>query len=354
MHGSASRSPGASPAEILFAGHHDGGSGIASHRPGDRPALTTPVRRRREARSLRRGAQSGATRRDPRVLRNAARGLGRARRRLEDADLGQRVGQALLGRGEVAALGKRRRDACRAGCCTPTDFDPRRGRVPDGRRRPRRPLGRRRRGVAFPLDGDAARRRATSSSCRIRAAASASARPSPRATSRTSAAATSRDILAGVDAVLAGRAGRSANASASRAGATAATWRCGPSRRPTGSPRPSRAPASRAGRATTARTRSTPGCSPSSAPPSTTTRRSTRSPRRSSSSRTRRRPTLVLHGERDSEVPTPQGYEFWHALKALGVPTRLVIYTDEGHSIRKPENQRDIVDAERRPGSTST
>ena len=56
-----------------------------------------------------------------------------------------------------------------------------------------------------------------------------------------------------------------------------------------------------------------------------------------------RTPTLVLHGERDSEVPTPQGYEFWHALKALGVPTRLVIYTDEGHSIRKPENLEDIV-----------
>jgi dipeptidyl aminopeptidase/acylaminoacyl peptidase len=54
-------------------------------------------------------------------------------------------------------------------------------------------------------------------------------------------------------------------------------------------------------------------------------------------------PTLVLHGERDAEVPTPQGYEFWHALKTLGVQTQLVIYTDEGHSIRKPENQRDIV-----------
>jgi len=54
-------------------------------------------------------------------------------------------------------------------------------------------------------------------------------------------------------------------------------------------------------------------------------------------------PTLVLHGERDSEVPTPQGYEFWHALKTLGVPTQLVIYADEGHAIRKPENQLDIV-----------
>ena len=34
-----------------------------------------------------------------------------------------------------------------------------------------------------------------------------------------------------------------------------------------------------------------------------------------------RTPTLVLHGERDAEVPLPQGYEFWHALKTLGVPT---------------------------------
>jgi dipeptidyl aminopeptidase/acylaminoacyl peptidase len=53
-------------------------------------------------------------------------------------------------------------------------------------------------------------------------------------------------------------------------------------------------------------------------------------------------PTLVLHGDRDSEVPTPQGYEFWHALKALNVPTELVIYPDEGHAISKPEHQRDI------------
>jgi dipeptidyl aminopeptidase/acylaminoacyl peptidase len=53
-------------------------------------------------------------------------------------------------------------------------------------------------------------------------------------------------------------------------------------------------------------------------------------------------PTLVLHGDRDSEVPTPQGYEFWHALKALGVPTELVIYPEEGHAITKPEHQRDI------------
>ena len=47
-------------------------------------------------------------------------------------------------------------------------------------------------------------------------------------------------------------------------------------------------------------------------------------------------------GDRDSEVPTPQGYEFWHALKTLGVPTALVIYENEGHAISGREHQRDI------------
>jgi dipeptidyl aminopeptidase/acylaminoacyl peptidase len=54
-----------------------------------------------------------------------------------------------------------------------------------------------------------------------------------------------------------------------------------------------------------------------------------------------RTPTLVLHGDRDSEVPTPQGYEFWHALKTLGVPTALVIYENEGHGIEDPKHQLD-------------
>ena len=54
-----------------------------------------------------------------------------------------------------------------------------------------------------------------------------------------------------------------------------------------------------------------------------------------------RTPTLVLHGERDVEVPASQGYEFHKALKALGVKTQLVIYADEGHGFRKPEHQKD-------------
>jgi dipeptidyl aminopeptidase/acylaminoacyl peptidase len=56
-----------------------------------------------------------------------------------------------------------------------------------------------------------------------------------------------------------------------------------------------------------------------------------------------RTPTLVLHGERDVEVPASQGYEFHRALKTLGVETQLVIYEDEGHGFRKPEHQKDRV-----------
>jgi dipeptidyl aminopeptidase/acylaminoacyl peptidase len=54
-------------------------------------------------------------------------------------------------------------------------------------------------------------------------------------------------------------------------------------------------------------------------------------------------PTLVLHGERDAEVPVPQGYEFWHALKTLGVPTQLVVYPDEGHGFFREENKKDRI-----------
>jgi dipeptidyl aminopeptidase/acylaminoacyl peptidase len=54
-------------------------------------------------------------------------------------------------------------------------------------------------------------------------------------------------------------------------------------------------------------------------------------------------PTLVIVGEYDVECPLPQSQEFWHGLKTCGVPTELVVYAKEGHSIAKPENQRDIM-----------
>jgi dipeptidyl aminopeptidase/acylaminoacyl peptidase len=52
-------------------------------------------------------------------------------------------------------------------------------------------------------------------------------------------------------------------------------------------------------------------------------------------------PTLVIVGDSDGECPTPQSYEFWHALKTLGVETQLVVYEHEGHHFAKPEHQRD-------------
>ncbi|MCP3063072.1 S9 family peptidase [Myxococcus sp. K38C18041901] len=58
-----------------------------------------------------------------------------------------------------------------------------------------------------------------------------------------------------------------------------------------------------------------------------------------------RTPTLVLHGERDLEVPVTQSHEFHRALKELGVKTQLVVYADEGHTLRKPEH---VVDRMRR------
>jgi len=55
-------------------------------------------------------------------------------------------------------------------------------------------------------------------------------------------------------------------------------------------------------------------------------------------------PTLVVVGDSDGECPTPQSYEFWHALKTLNVPTELVVYEHEGHSFADPKHQRDVIE----------
>jgi dipeptidyl aminopeptidase/acylaminoacyl peptidase len=54
-------------------------------------------------------------------------------------------------------------------------------------------------------------------------------------------------------------------------------------------------------------------------------------------------PTLVVVGERDGECPAPQSFEFWHALRARHVPTRLVVYPNEGHMLTDPAHQRDVM-----------
>ena len=53
-------------------------------------------------------------------------------------------------------------------------------------------------------------------------------------------------------------------------------------------------------------------------------------------------PTLIYVGERDVETPAAQSLEFWHGLRAMNVPSSLVIYQDEGHSLRKPEHTNDL------------
>jgi dipeptidyl aminopeptidase/acylaminoacyl peptidase len=54
-------------------------------------------------------------------------------------------------------------------------------------------------------------------------------------------------------------------------------------------------------------------------------------------------PTLIVVGDSDGECPAPQSYEFWHALKALGVKTQMVVYPHEGHLFQKPEHQKDVL-----------
>jgi len=56
-------------------------------------------------------------------------------------------------------------------------------------------------------------------------------------------------------------------------------------------------------------------------------------------------PTFAYVGEHDIECPAPQTQEFWHAMKAMNVPTAIMIYPGEGHGLRDPEH---LADAERR------
>jgi dipeptidyl aminopeptidase/acylaminoacyl peptidase len=54
-------------------------------------------------------------------------------------------------------------------------------------------------------------------------------------------------------------------------------------------------------------------------------------------------PTFSYVGERDLECPAAQTVEFWHALKALGVPTAVMIYPGEGHGLRDPADAEDAM-----------
>lgn len=49
-------------------------------------------------------------------------------------------------------------------------------------------------------------------------------------------------------------------------------------------------------------------------------------------------PTLVIAGELDFRVPYTQSLEFFSALQRQSVPSKLVVFPDEGHWILKPQN----------------
>jgi dipeptidyl aminopeptidase/acylaminoacyl peptidase len=47
-------------------------------------------------------------------------------------------------------------------------------------------------------------------------------------------------------------------------------------------------------------------------------------------------PSLVVHGDKDERVPFSQGWEFYNALLAVGVPTDLLVLPRQPHGIREP------------------
>ena len=55
-----------------------------------------------------------------------------------------------------------------------------------------------------------------------------------------------------------------------------------------------------------------------------------------------RTPVFLFGGDSDVECPIGQSLEFWHDLRAAGVPTEFVVYAGQGHGL---ENARDLADS---------
>lgn len=53
-------------------------------------------------------------------------------------------------------------------------------------------------------------------------------------------------------------------------------------------------------------------------------------------------PSQVIHGERDIRVPPSQGFEFYAAMKRLGVPTEMITYPRTPHGPQEPKFIQDI------------
>jgi dipeptidyl aminopeptidase/acylaminoacyl peptidase len=57
-----------------------------------------------------------------------------------------------------------------------------------------------------------------------------------------------------------------------------------------------------------------------------------------------RTPVMFIHGENDNDVPIAEAEQFYIALKDVGVETIMVRYPREGHGIREPAHQVDVVE----------
>ena len=55
-------------------------------------------------------------------------------------------------------------------------------------------------------------------------------------------------------------------------------------------------------------------------------------------------PSLVVHGDRDDRVPISQGYEFYGALRARGIPTDMLVLPRQPHGPREPKLLRTCQD----------
>jgi dipeptidyl aminopeptidase/acylaminoacyl peptidase len=49
-------------------------------------------------------------------------------------------------------------------------------------------------------------------------------------------------------------------------------------------------------------------------------------------------PNLIIHNDRDFRVPINQGMELFTTLQRKGVPSKLIMFPDEGHWVNKPQN----------------
>ncbi|HLP25715.1 MAG TPA: S9 family peptidase, partial [Acidobacteriota bacterium] len=49
-------------------------------------------------------------------------------------------------------------------------------------------------------------------------------------------------------------------------------------------------------------------------------------------------PNLIIHNDRDFRVPLNQGMELFTTLQRRGVPSKLIMFPDEGHWVLKPQN----------------